>query len=415
MEMKNKLVVVLMVVSAVVLTSLQYQGLAPGIADSGTELISTEIEGDLPSTDPDSSLWDSAGSITVPLSGQILINPTKSTASVDSLEVKSLKNQTHVAFRITWADAVKNDATTKNFEFRDAVAIQVTDKTSLPDVCMGSSGIRMHIMQWKADWQKDIDEGFQDLEDSFPNFWVDYYPLSVGEPPYSLPEAFPGNASLYLAGYHVGNPFSQPLKVTPVEDAEANGYSTITTQETQNAVGRGVWKDGKWSVVISRALDTKDTSDTVIGDVNTLAFAVWDGESNDVGSRKSISNWVTFRTSEIIDVEEKDTGILGLGKLIGIDVCLILIVIIAIFIIAVAMMAKDKNGEGKKGAGKKEEKPEKSEEDTSETPQNENEEKKEIKENKTSGDSKKEVEKGEEKEPGETEKTEEKTEGAKLE
>ncbi|MDP7266351.1 MAG: ethylbenzene dehydrogenase-related protein [Candidatus Thermoplasmatota archaeon] len=297
---KNKKTVIMFVITlSIVLTVLQYQGIVPGTSDSGTELRSVYTEEDIPATDPESSLWDEATSITVPISGQTSTNPKRLLPSVESVRIKSLNNGTHIAFRITWNDAVKNSKTTKNQEFRDALAIQIADKGSIPFVCMGSAATgttRMHIMQWKSDWQRDVEEGFQDLEDSFPNFWVDYYPYAVGEPPYRVPEDFPGNASLYLPGYHVGNPFSDPLKVTSVEDAIADGYSTITTQAIQNAVGRGVWKNGTWSVVISRALDTGDHDDTVIKEDNILAFAVWDGESQDVGARKSVSSWVTLKT-----------------------------------------------------------------------------------------------------------------------
>jgi PKD repeat protein len=161
---------------------------------------------------------------------------------------------------------------------------------------MGTINEMINILHWKADWQADLDEGFQDLEEAFPNFWVDLYPYAIGGPPYSVPEAFQDVAEVYLPGWFVGNPFSEPLKVTCVEDLIAYGFGSTTTQESQDAIGRGIWMNSTWKVVISRQLDTGDPNDvTLTPDVETpLAFAVWDGSSNDVGARKSVSSWVTL-------------------------------------------------------------------------------------------------------------------------
>jgi hypothetical protein len=46
--------------------------------------------------------------------------------------------------------------------------------------------------------------------------------------------------------------------------------------------------------VIAWPKDSGDGQDVPIGE-NVLAFAVWDGSSGDVGSRKSISGWVNLQ------------------------------------------------------------------------------------------------------------------------
>ena len=277
---------------AFLLTVLQSLGLAPSAAAAGTSLSSWAVDGPLPVTEPDSALWADAVPLALPLSAQIMITPTQKNPTVDAIEVRSLNNGTHIAFRIRWADATKDAYTTTTQQFRDAVAIQVGAQSDAPYLCMGGANARMNILQWKADWQADIEEGFHDLQDEFPNFWVDYYPYAIGGPPYEVPAQFPENASLYLVGYSVGNPFSQPLKVTPVEDALAYGFFTITTGVRQDALGWGEWRDGAWTVVIARALDTGDPQDNAIGRNNALAFAVWDGGNEDRGSRKSTTGWV---------------------------------------------------------------------------------------------------------------------------
>jgi len=281
-------------IGAVLLTGMQVAGWLPATQAQGPELVSAAVSGALPAMDPASAAWGDAAPLQVPLSAQLVILPTRATPFTDSLEVRSLNNETHIAVRLSWADPVKDIYTTRQGQFRDAVAIQVAPRAGTPPLCMGAAGGGTHILQWKADWQADIEEGFHDLQDEFPNFWVDYYPYLMGQPPYTSPVNFSENARLYLVGYTVGNPFSQPVKVTAVEDAVAEGFSTITTQRQLDAIGRGVWADGRWSVVITWPKDSGDGQDVPIGE-NVLAFAVWDGASGDVGSRKSITGWVNLQ------------------------------------------------------------------------------------------------------------------------
>jgi PKD repeat protein len=212
-----------------------------------------------------------------------------------SLSVKSLNNGSWISFLVEWPDPTMDDRTIKTEEFRDSVAIQLADSDQ-PFICMGTRAQLVNILHWKADWQADIDEGFQDLEAAFPNFWNDVYPFAVGSPPYMVPEDFPGVAQVYLPGWYVGNPFSDPLKVTPVEDADSAGFGTITSQVSQDAIGRGVWSESTWRVVITRKMDTGDPNDATIS-VNgetPLAFAIWDGASSDRGARKSVSSWIAL-------------------------------------------------------------------------------------------------------------------------
>ena len=294
MDLTRRNLAAVLLFAAIALTALQGLGLAPGVAGAGTEIVAKHVVGAIPVADPSSGMWREATPLEVPLSGQMTAEPMKMDPSTPSLEIRALYNATHIAFRVDWQDETKDNRTINVTDFRDALAIQMAPPTPLPNVCMGSAGARLHIMQWKADWQADIEEGFKDLQDAFPNFWSDWYPYAMGEPPYTVPDDFAGNASLYLVGYTVGNPFSQPLKVTSVEDAVAEGFFTITTQVSQDAIGRGVWEGRNWSVVVARPLVSSDSADVRVAHGNVMAFAVWDGASGDVGARKSVSTWVTL-------------------------------------------------------------------------------------------------------------------------
>ncbi|HJU03780.1 MAG TPA: ethylbenzene dehydrogenase-related protein [Nitrospiraceae bacterium] len=93
-------------------------------------------------------------------------------------------------------------------------------------------------------------------------------------------------------------------KANKVLDMNAQGFGTLKVQERQDTKGKGVYQNGSWKVVFSRALSTDDAEhDTQIrpGDFINIAFAVWDGkkmESGDLkekGSQKAVSSWWYFR------------------------------------------------------------------------------------------------------------------------
>ncbi len=93
-------------------------------------------------------------------------------------------------------------------------------------------------------------------------------------------------------------------KDNKVLDMNAQGFGTLKVQDRQDTKGKGVYQNGVWKVVFTRALSTDDPEhDTQIkpGDFINIAFAVWDGkklESGDLkekGSQKAVSSWWYFR------------------------------------------------------------------------------------------------------------------------
>jgi DMSO reductase family type II enzyme heme b subunit len=89
----------------------------------------------------------------------------------------------------------------------------------------------------------------------------------------------------------VGNPLSQPEKATPVQKLMGIGPGTLEPFPTQNAVGKGVWQDGRWLVAIGRPLTAADDGEIPLspGKMYSLAFALWMGSAKDRGARKSIT------------------------------------------------------------------------------------------------------------------------------
>ena len=248
--------------------------------------------------DPFAPAWDSAPALAVPLTAQSGVAPALAQATVNEVNVKSLNDGQRIAFRLTWADATLDDHATRPDQFRDAAAIQMPISETLPVICMGAVGQLVNIWHWKADWQTDIDQGFQEVVEAYPNFWNDYYPFVVGKPPYHVPTDFSSaDARAYFIGWTAGNPLSDPNRVTPVEDLNALGFGTLTHQKNQDVLGRGVYKDGKWNVVFSRPFASADASDAQLlsGKASSVAFAVWNGSNQEVGARKQLSSWVTLQ------------------------------------------------------------------------------------------------------------------------
>jgi hypothetical protein len=213
------------------------------------------------------------------------------------MQVKSLNDGTWISFRLEWPDATMDDLAVGPAQFRDAAALQLPVNQAVPGVCMGVRGQPVNLWHWKADWQKDINDGFQDLMVQYPNFFKDYYPFAVGNPPFKAPQDFSSpDAKRFLIGWTAGNPLSDPLRVTPVEELIAHGFGTATHFDEQGVLGRGTYKDGKWSVVFARPMTTAavDQAQVTAGGRGIMAVAAWNGSNQEVGARKQISADFTF-------------------------------------------------------------------------------------------------------------------------
>jgi hypothetical protein len=249
--------------------------------------------------DPGWSGWKAAPSIEVTLGPQAIAQPWNLAPSIKGLTVKAVHNGTWIAFLLRWKDATKNSVMYTD-TFRDAVALMVPVGKTAP-IIMGGPKERALIVHWKADWQEDIDKTFQDVAQLYPNAWLDWYPFAPGEPPYDIRDWTNPEARRYLTGWVLGNPRSQPDKRTAVEEQIAEGFSTLTTNDRQSAVGRGVYANGEWTVVIARPFAAGDPNDPAWGPGKNVpvAFAAWDGGAGEIGARKAISDWITVKLSTV--------------------------------------------------------------------------------------------------------------------
>ncbi|MBI4060491.1 MAG: hypothetical protein HY403_03590 [Elusimicrobia bacterium] len=233
--------------------------------------------------------WKKARPVTVQMLPQMVATPRQSSPAVKELKVRAAHNGHWIGILIEWSDATRDDRIVLD-RFGDMVAVEFPIggiKDATPNPMMGNPGGRVNILQWRAAFQRDIDAGEPQLKDLYPNASVDLYPDQVLRATDARP---------YTGALGMDNPVSR-AKASPVLDQMAEGFGTMTVKPEQHADGKGVWANGKWRVVITAPMAAQDPGSPhfMAGDRTLAAFAVWDGASREVGSRKAWSSWVPLR------------------------------------------------------------------------------------------------------------------------
>lgn len=265
-------------------------------------ITSKSVKGALP-LNPADKAWNNAKTIDIIMQAQRSIRPGINTPSVPSVKVSSLNNGSEIAFRLEWYDLTKDDAVNMPDKFSDACAIQfpLLKGDTAPSYMMGDDEKFVHIIHWKSAWEKDIAEGYQDVEHAYPNYNVDGYPLTKTVENKALYPInnFTEEARAFMAGIAEENPLSNTKRKVPVEELNAQGFRTITTQTQSDAMAKGIWDSSYWKVVIARKLNSGDTADSVLkkGQSSFMSIAVWDGGSGNVGGRKNYAadGWLTLK------------------------------------------------------------------------------------------------------------------------
>lgn len=245
---------------------------------------------------PYAEQWRQAPWFEVPLIPQQMAMPMQKQGEIASVKVQGLYDGRDIAWRVSWPDKTVN-GNVDTGRFSDAVAIGFPLDEGAPPT-MGGPNMRVQILYWKALWQKDIDVGFQDVQDLHPNYWADLYWFAEGQFPYPVPGAFQHPASRqWFIAHQAGNPMAAFSRTQPVEELVAEGWSTLTHQPHSASSGRGAWARDGWAVVFKRPLKTTDPLDYTFtpGGAGQIVFAAWQGEADQRGGRKQWSNWVEFQ------------------------------------------------------------------------------------------------------------------------
>ncbi len=236
--------------------------------------------GSLP-LDPVDPLWERVDSVRVPL------NPLwPEPYPIPAVAVRALHDGTKLAILLQWRDEILDGAPIRVEDFQDAAALQFSLTGRFPFLGMGDPLNPVNVWQWKAGWQQAMDGERPDVQTIHPAMHVDVYPDPLMQ-------------ATYRTGEAAGNLLAAQTMKSPIEDANARGFGTMTSQPpaAQNVGGKGIWRDGAWSVLFHRDLSARDAGDVKLtpGQQVPVAFAIWNGAQRDRNGRKVVSNW--FRLS----------------------------------------------------------------------------------------------------------------------
>ena len=245
----------------------------PMVSSQGLVIRSHFLPGTIPTT-PDDPAWEKVSPLTLPLSGQVITRPVWPEPAARSLTVRSIHNGTDIAFLLEWQDNTKNDRLTPG-TFRDGAAIGFPLGDAPAFFCMGQLDHYINIWHWKADWQSDVDRRAARTSER------------KGEGEVRRFEVIPRRAS-------------------SVEDLIGGGFSTLTSKQSQGRVqGKAIWKDGMWRVVIRRPLASTDMENEARlepGRLQTIAFAIWNGENKERNGQKAVAPWFQLLIDPVTQV-----------------------------------------------------------------------------------------------------------------
>ncbi|MCR4291156.1 MAG: ethylbenzene dehydrogenase-related protein [Candidatus Scalindua sp.] len=253
------------------------------------------VDGNLPSG-PEDAAWGTIDAVELPLAGQIVASPRFWTPSTNSIRIKSLYNGENIAFLLEW-----DDRTNEQDEiYSDAVALQFPTKIyegqQKPYFAMGDSGKGVELLHWRAydeavlaaqrtedDGIKTETDGGDDLEEEegTDDAGVEGSEAATEQ---EVEEVIEEAAKEEFKGF------------VTIKEMNAKGFKRLSVQpdKSQNSKGKGLWKNGKWQVMITRPLITGDKKIDVQfekGKLIPYALAVWDGSNSEIKGQKAISSW----------------------------------------------------------------------------------------------------------------------------
>jgi hypothetical protein len=247
--------------------------------------------------DPLDPFWDKIAVADVAMLPQQVAPPVLEAGSVTNVRVQAVRDDQRYVWRLSWDKPEIADRSDVG-EFSDAVALQFPLRDGAP-YTMGGPQMPVRMLHWKATWQKDVDEGFQDWALTHPNSDADLYWFAADEKPFTMQKSFSDPAAQqYMIAAAAGNPMADFNRKNPIEELTAHGFGSATHIGETTSRGRGAWRDGKWYVVVDRPIETADPLIVRFNEnpgQQLIAFAVWDGTAGNRGGRKNITNWTPMR------------------------------------------------------------------------------------------------------------------------
>ncbi len=210
---------------------------APGYA---TLLTATAVAEAVPD-DPRAERWQTAAARSLPLMGQVIVDPRNFNPAIDMVTVRALYNDREIGFHLTWDDPTESKPDGQR-TFADVVALQfppaVDPRGERPYFLMGDASEAVYQLRWQSD-----------------------------------------RGAL---------------------EATANGPGKVRPLQGAEVTGQAVYADGQYQVVIKRALAGKAGERTEFRPAvfTPIAVQAWDGGAGETGSRMSLTSWYYLRLEE---------------------------------------------------------------------------------------------------------------------
>jgi DMSO reductase family type II enzyme heme b subunit len=152
---------------------------------------------------------------------------------------------------LEWEDDSVDNGVDKSRLYTDQAAIMfpLNSNKEVPPITMGGEGFPVNIWQWKAVRQITADASQKD----------------------------------------------SATAITPVEDLNAEGFSTLTRQDEQNVSGKGLRTKKGWQVVFKRNRTNQDEHDVQFTGSTPMAVAIWNGGNRETNGQKGLAGWILLQ------------------------------------------------------------------------------------------------------------------------
>jgi len=251
------------------------------------------IEGEIPA-DPNDKKWQDRERRIIGLGGQITHKPRNFVNRIDDLWIRSFYNKNEIAFLFQWDDRSKSQA---------APGVSATPVAEAPPTTGEPDSIAA---------KQNTYEVFNDaVAIEFPAKWQE---ITAPEKPRYLfgeekrhMDIWKWEADGTLKAY-TGSGWDKPL--------EERSGSTATLK-----LVKGEFKDGRWTVLMKRALRTEDKDADVqfeSGKYIPTVFFAWDGHNGDAGLKNAVSAFYYAILEPPVPIEAKVYPILmAVGMIIA--------------------------------------------------------------------------------------------------
>jgi mono/diheme cytochrome c family protein len=207
-----------------------------------------------------------------------------------AVQIEALHDGKSLAVRMSWRDSTENMQAVRPQEFEDMAAVQWFKGSPEPFLGMGNQSGPVDVWLWQPSRQAPLARR-PDVDTAYPNMVVDMYPF---EQPTDgpRPHATELQNQAFVTAWAAGNPRSDPTSAGST-NLEAAGFGTLTARPpvSQLTTAGASWSDGRWTVVLRRALDVEAGLALAPGERLSIAFAIWDGTARDRNGQKRITVW----------------------------------------------------------------------------------------------------------------------------